>query len=419
MNRRLALGVLGVTIAVTSGLVLVISDYDAHDFIYSVWAPTRALLQGLNPYDPSELEYFRRYPVPIPAGFYTPAALLLHAPLALLNPAPLAYVVAALNLALIWGGVLCLIPLRTVEGCLAAAVAGTLVVFAAASDQTIELGQLSGAAFFGLALFAAGLRHNPNRVWILVLGTVLVSLKPQSGIPMLVALFALRRVDVLWRSCVILAIASLPGVLLFLSAAGSSASAIATLPANVGVMVQIVPGNLASPYNIRIDALGSLAHLNGPALVGGGWAIATMLAATALLLCALRGCARDLHHRAGHPWLMSLLSVYIVASLYHLTYDQLLLYVGPLAAIGVAAGGSVTSRVTRLLAGGGVVLGVSGLLFRPGVITRIADAGVPPWLLHDVRVAGPTILIAALVVFSLASLRRSDAAVDVTHAVPA
>jgi hypothetical protein len=213
-------------VATTSALVLGFYDYDGHDFIDNVWAPTRALVEGLNPYDPDAIDYFRRYRVPVVAALYTPGSLFMFAPAALLPPASVATVIAAASVAMMWFGVLLLIPPRSARHCVVAAIAGALVLLSSSADHTIELGQLSAFAFAGLALVVASLRRDRAAVWLPALGTYLIALKPQSGIPMLIALALLRRWSVLLRSLLLIAATSLPAMtILVLTQGPSDASA--------------------------------------------------------------------------------------------------------------------------------------------------------------------------------------------------
>src|SRR5439155_12171547 len=122
---------------------LAIRYYDGHDFVNNIWAPIHGLLAGYNPYEPANLQYLLRYQVPVEAGLYLPTALMLHAPLALLSRSHSADVMAVLDVAFIWCGVLLLIRPRTARGCLVAGIGGGLLVLSAPAQDTIFLGQLS------------------------------------------------------------------------------------------------------------------------------------------------------------------------------------------------------------------------------------------------------------------------------------
>src|SRR5206468_7773113 len=135
------------------------------------------------PYNPPDLEYYFRYHVPVEAGLYLPSALLVHAPLALLSQSHSADVMAVLDVALIWLGVLLLIPPRTSLSCLVAGTAGALLVLSAPAEDTIFLGQLSAWAFAGLALLVASPRRDPSPKWPPATGVTLPALQPPSATP--------------------------------------------------------------------------------------------------------------------------------------------------------------------------------------------------------------------------------------------
>jgi Glycosyltransferase family 87 len=388
-RRAFSLVLLGTVVVSTS--LFAAREYDGHDFINNVWTPIHALLAGMNPYDPANTAYFQHYPVPIVSGLYVPTALLLHAPLALLNPSHTATVMAATNAALMWLGVLLLIPPRTVRHCLVGGIAGALLVISAPAVHTIELGQLSAWAFAGLALFVASLRANPSAMWLPSIGAVLVALKPQSGIPMLVALALLGSWKVLARAAAILIATSLPGIILFVAAAGTSSAVIRTFHDNLSLVSHLPPTDLAAPYNLRIDGLGVLSHLDGPALTGIAWAVIFFTLASAFFAFVLF-ISRERGVVGTEPYVVSLVTMYIVISLYHLTYDQIILYIGPLTAFGVIADETTPNRSSRVLAFGGVVLMAAGVALRSGFRARLVDLGIPALLVHTAWVVTPTLI---------------------------
>jgi glycosyl transferase family 87 len=384
-----SLFLLGTVVVSTS--LFATREYDGHDFIISVWAPTHALVEGVNPYDPTNATYFQHYPVPIVSGLYVPTALLLHAPLALLNPSQTVTVMAAINAGLMWLGVLMLIPPRTTLHCLVGGVAGSLVLLSASAIHTIELGQLSGWAFAGLALFAASLRANPSATWLPAIGAVLVALKPQSGIPMLLALALLGSWKVFARAALILIATSVPGIVLLVAAAGTLSTIIRTVHDNLGIQSHIPPTDLAAPYNLRIDGLGVLSHLGGPALTGMTWTVIFFTLASVCVAFVL-SLSRERWDVGKEPYVVSLVAMYIVISLYHLTYDQIILYVGPLAALGVVADDTTSNRSSRVLAFGGAVLMATGVALRAGFRARLIALGIPALLVHVAWVVTPTLM---------------------------
>jgi glycosyl transferase family 87 len=407
MERRSARLLLAVVVALTSALAL--RYYDGHDFINNVWAPTHGLLAGLNPYDPGDVEYLLRYRVPVVAGLYVPAALALHAPLAPLSPARCADVVAVLDTGLIWLGVLLLIPPRSARSCLAAAVAGSLVLLSAPAQDTVSLGQLSGWAFGGLALLVASLSRDASAVWLPAVGTALVALKPQSGVPMFVALGILGYGRVLARAAVMLLVASLPGAALFYRAAGSFSGLMRTIGDNLVFLPSLPPGDLTNPTNLRIDGLGLITQVHGPALPGLGWIAVTFVVATALFVIAARVSQERAPDALTDPFVVTLLTVYITTSFYHLMYDQLLLYVGPLAALARLPGDAPQRLRLRIVALGGVVLLAAGIVFRSGLRDQLIALGLPALAVHRLWVVIPTVVGIAIVAWGLLRDRRGTA----------
>ena len=92
------------------------------------------------------------------------------------------------------------------------------------------------------------------------------------------------------------------------------------------------------------------------------------------------------------PYVVSLVAMYIVISLYHLTYDQIILYVGPLAALGVVADDTTSNRSSRVLAFGGAVLMATGVALRAGFRARLIALGIPALLVHVAWVVTPTLM---------------------------
>jgi hypothetical protein len=371
--------------------------YDGHDFVNNVWAPIHGLVAGYNPYDPADIGYQLRYQVPVEAGLYLPTALLVHAPLALLSQSHAADVVAALDVALIWLGVVLLIPPRTPRGYLVAGTAGALLVVSAPAQDTIFLGQLSAEAFAGFAILVASLRRNASAQWLPAVGITLIALKPQSAIPILVALAALRCWKLLGRAAAILAVTSLPGALLFVHAAARPSTIIRTVSSNLNHLSQLPPNDLTNPGNIRVDALGVLSHLRGPALTGLAWTAIGLAVSTVLLLLALRAVSGRGVRTLADPYVVALVTLYIVVSLVHLSYDQLLLYLGPLAALGLMTESEAPNLRSRVLAIGGVALVAVGLFFRSGFRARMIDAGFSTLPVHAGWLALPTIIVLACV----------------------
>jgi len=403
---------LGVVVVVTS--VFAIRYYDGHDFVNNVWAPIHGLLAGYNPYDTGDIEYHLRYRVPVVAGLYLPTALLVHAPLGFLSASRSADVMAVLNVALMWAGVLTLIQPRTFRTCVVAALAGAVLVVSAPAQDTIYLGQLSGWAFAGFALLVSSLRNDPSAAWVPAVGVTLVALKPQSAIPIFVALAVLQYWKALVRAAAILAVTSLPGAVMFIHTAGGPAAMMRTVSGNLNHLSQLPPNDLTNPGNIRVDALGILSHLGGPALNGLGWLVINLVVATGLLVLALRAVPGRASRTLADPYVATVVTLYIVVSLVHLSYDQLLLYLGPFAALRVMTESGATSRRLRVIAAGGVALMATGLIFRSGFRARMIQSGLSFLPIHAAWLTLPTLIVLAMVGW-LVALDRRAASPEITR----
>jgi Glycosyltransferase family 87 len=330
-----------------------------------------------------------------------------NAPLASLSREHSADVMAALNAALIWLGVLLLIPPRTARHCLVAGALGALLLVSAPAEITIQLGQLSGWGFAGLALLVALARKNASASWLGAVGVTLVGLKPQSAIPLFIALGVLGYWQVLARAAAILAVTSLPGMVLFVHSAGSLSTILRTIRDNLDLVSRLPPCNLANPGNLRVDGLGVLSHLHAPALLGVGWLLLAFSISTGLLVVALNAVRARRTATLADPCVAAIVSLYIVVSLYHLTYDHLLLYIGPLAAFGLLTDNVALTRSSRAVAAGGVALMTAGFAFRSGFCARMVNLGVSALSVHEASVIFPTLIGAAII--------RCALALDRTH----
>jgi hypothetical protein len=409
---RVARLVLAVVVVATTAFA--IRYHDGHDFVNNIWAPIHGLLAGYNPYDTADIEYHLRYDVPVVAGLYLPTALLLHAPLALLSESHSADAMAALDAALIWFGVLLLILPRTSRACLIAGISGVLLVISAPAQDTIFLGQLSAAAFAGFALLAASLRKDPSAKWLPALGVTLVALKPQSAIPIFVALAVLQCWSILARAAALLAATSVPGAVLFVQATGGASGVIRTVTSNLDHLSRLPPNDLTNPGNIRIDTLGILSHLGGPSLAGLGWMVINLAVATALLVLALRAVHARGPGTLADPYVVMVVALYVVVALVHLSYDQLLLYLGPLAALGVITGSEAPSRRSQAVAAGGIALAAAGIVFRSGFRSRLMDSWLSFLPVHKIWIALPTLVVLAIVGCAVA-VDRHTASSEITR----
>jgi hypothetical protein len=403
-GRRWAWLLLGVVILASS--VLASRSGDGHDYVNNVWAPTRGLLAGQNPYDPDDIAYFLRFGTPVVAGLYVPAALLLHAPLALLGRARSADVMMVVDFALLWAGVLLLLCPRRSLGIVVTALIGSAIVASAPAQDTVMLAQLSAWAFAGFALLVHSARRAPSATWLPAIAVTMVALKPQSALPIFVALAVLHCWPVLVRAAGIVVVTSLPGAVVAVHNAGGLKTMGHTVAENLRVLERLPTNDLATRGNLRIDALGLAARLGLPTLSGTGWAFATFAVLTVVLMLVLRATgARGLDAFAD-PLVATAVSVFVASSFIHLSYDQVLLYVGPLAATALVLEHRADAQATTL-ALGGVILVAIEVAFRASFRTRMVDAGLSALRVRQAWVTLPTLVGIALVAIALSVGRRA------------
>jgi hypothetical protein len=111
----------------------------------------------------------------------------------------------------------------------------------APAEITIQLGQLSGWGFVGLALLVAIARENASASWLGAVGVTLLGLKPQTAIPLFVALGVLGYRQLLARAAAILAVTSMPGVMPFVHSAGSLSAILRTIRDNLDLVSRLPP----------------------------------------------------------------------------------------------------------------------------------------------------------------------------------
>ena len=213
------------------------------DFTNNVWGPARGLLSGRNPYEPANSSYLRRYDLSLVGGLYTPSVLVLHLPLVALSKSRASDVIAVLDALLVWAGVLLLVRPRSSAGFLVATLLGALLVASATVQDSVAFGQIAPWAFFGFALLVRTI-DAPVSPWWPALGVVLISLKPQSMLPLFVVLAFLAAWGVMLRALALLAATSLPGLALLLHAAGSPAAVGRTVRDNLRYFAHIPEDDL-------------------------------------------------------------------------------------------------------------------------------------------------------------------------------
>ena len=232
-----------IAVIVVTTVYAVRANNNGVDFANNVWGPARGLLSGRNPYDPANSSYLRRYDLSLVGGLYTPSVLLLHLPLAALSKARASGVIAVLDALLVWAGVLLLVRPRSSESILVATLLGALLVASATVQDSVAFGQIAPWAFFGFALLVRTIAA-PFSPWWPALGVVLISLKPQSLLPVFVVLTLLAAWGVMLRALALIAATSLPGLALLLHAAGSPAAVGRTVRDNLRYFAHIPEDDL-------------------------------------------------------------------------------------------------------------------------------------------------------------------------------
>ena len=367
------------------------------DFANNVWGPARGLLSGRNPYEPANSSYLRRYDLSLVGGLYTPSVLVLHLPLVALSKSRASDVIAVLDALLVWAGVLLLVRPRSAAGYVVATLLGALLVASAPVQDSVAFGQIAPWAFFGFALLVRTI-DAPVSPWWPALGVVLISLKPQSMVPMFVVLALLAAWGLMSRALALLVATSLPGLALLLHAAGSPAVVGHTVRDNLRYFAHVPEDDLRDAVNNRVDLSGVLAHLHGPVLAGFGWDLAVFVTATIVLalLLAVSHAPRT-PAALTDPFVLTLATAFVVVTIYHQPYDQLLLFVGPLAAVGAAFRDRyLNAENTALLAVAAVLLLVE-LGLRTGFRTRMVDLGWSAPVVRAIYFSAPTVLAIVMV----------------------
>jgi len=418
-RSRAAVAFLGV--AVLSTLVYAShSHHDGFDFITSVWAPARALLRGSNPYDPANLVYRRRYGVPQPAALYFPTALLLHAPLVALGRAAAADVMAVLDAALIWGGVLTLVRPRSPRALVATGTLGGLLLLTATTQDAVSVGQVAPWAFLGLGLLSSAPRATRGRAWFVV-GLVVISLKPQSALPVLVAAALLGYRRQVLHALAVLVASSVPGLVLLARAAGGMGAAGHAVRANLRFFSHLNQDDLSNPRNNRIDVFAVVSRLHGPTLTSLGWGLlvlAVLAAAAFIGTRRLSSWRMSLPGPLTNPHILALVSLYIAVCLYHQPYDQLMFFCGPLALVGVILSRPGWRPEDAIALIGGSALMIFELAFRASFRARMVSHGFAEATVRSAYFITPTLLaLATVALVGVLGLRRIAIAEEASRAV--
>lgn len=311
------------------------------DFRDAIYYPTRAFLDGGNPYDVAA--YRPRYPVGLPFPLYSPLALVVYAPLQLLSFENGARLMLLLNLSLL--PVVAYLALR-----LAAVPAPAGAVFAVATAALLSRGGyvslvLGQCTIYVVAALYAALLYAERRPWVAAIGLTLATIKPTFGVPVAILLLAQGRLGVVWRTALIGGLATLAPVAVLAERAGTLGALLATLGGNYHGAAEGVGAANAATAPLRLDVSSFIARITGTVpgmLVELLTGIAVLAAGAALL----RGTRDD---APGRQLQLTVICLTTLLWTYHQGYDVLLLS-APLAAVVLTpwvtqAGGTPAMRV--------------------------------------------------------------------------
>lgn len=244
----------------------------AMDYNISVSAPVHGLLAGLNPYDPSSVEYANQFGT-VAAALHSPLVLLASAPAAVFALHPGYLIFTAVSCLMMWVAAWILITPASRGGVVAVIAVGALLSVAGPAMQVQLLGQLTAFVVLGVAL---ALRY-PNS-WAGAAGVALTLICPQFGIGFAMLFVALRFGRTVWRAALITVAASLPIVVPAVVFGGGPAEFVRAIRENLAYA-----GGSENAFN-RMDI---------PGLVGGG--SLTWMAGGLILLLAAAVCIRMAH----------------------------------------------------------------------------------------------------------------------------
>lgn len=299
----------------------------AGDFRDVTYYPVKALLDGVNPYDPAA---FLGYDDSIGQWFplYGPLHLALHLPLAALSFDGALWVYAAVTV------VLTVVLARVALGLAGISPSPTLVLGTAAlllvsNGGRANLIDLQPTILIVLGVYlAVAARHRP---WLAAIGIAISFLKPQFGIPLVTLLLLIGAAPAVWRGLLLVVASSAPVTVRLISIEGGLGGVRDALVDNLQF------GASETISDFRLDLTGAfdigstvLAFLVAGFFVGIAGAV-------------LRGA-----DATGSPARLAILTTALLLGLFHVNYDLLLLTWPALAAIARLTAGA-TSRDDRLL----------------------------------------------------------------------
>lgn len=286
----------------------------AADFALSIWIPTRALLKGRDPYDPRNTAVEKEYGARLPAALYVPAMLLILWPLAAMSLPDAAAGMVIVSCLLLWASLCLLIRPKGSGGRLLLAGLGIVTVYGYAAENTLLLGQPTAVVMLGFALLARSMITGKWGIGAIV-GSSLLLMKPQYGLPVLALLAILRQWRTTGWSALVVLLLSLPFGILEIDAAGGVGAAVDSWRRNLTFFEHHDSG-----WG-RTDTL-TLLTWGNPARAGTAGAAAVF--AVLALAIALAARARS---GTGTVAFVAAACGFVLASAYHTSYDLLIVAV--------------------------------------------------------------------------------------------
>jgi hypothetical protein len=294
------------------------------DFRDVIYFPTRAVLEGINPYDSEPnsdtARYHGRYPVGNVFPVYSPLLMVLDAPLQLLpyHVAMAAYVL--FNVALLLVVANCALRFSHVNcGIAATLILATLMLLSRPGQSNFNFGQLALPMVLCAMVATEWSAKRPG--WAAI-ALALASIKPTFGAPLLILIFSQRR----WKAAILgggiggsLAVL---GFALIFSVCHSGKPLLQTLKDNLS-HTESDPGFDARKSGIRLDAVAVVERL---AKVNHSEAIKvivplSILAISAVVLWMLSHVQFDRDDWISSPLIM----LTTLLCVFHAAYDGLLL----------------------------------------------------------------------------------------------
>jgi hypothetical protein len=296
------------------------------DFRDVVYFPSRAFLDGLNPYNVQV--YMEHYPVWHPVALYTPLSILMSSPFALLPFSHAWQLYYVFSLLLMF--VLAALSLRAVDlpatPARVTAVA-TLILLSRPGQMNLLLGQVALQCAIATCLAVFYDRRYP---WLAAAGLAFTTGKPSYGALLGILLLCRGDFRLVLRGILLAIGPTLLGAWILLQRAGSLAALYATAHATYNVFgTEQFDDPVFGPF--RIDAPALIARLCGISITRP----TELLIGTVVLVAgayAVHRCARS--EATSRPRALSgtLIVLTMLASTYHQTYDAVVLTL-PLTAL--------------------------------------------------------------------------------------